>query len=91
MANIFLTAAISILESAGTEEVLKAMQNWHDKKPGIIDRIVQESYPVIDVEIENYVKETKSKVDDRVVKDLKELCETFAENNDLELQNLDKD
>lgn len=89
--NIFLSAAISIVESAGKEEILKAIQKWYDKDPKTVTRIIESAYPVIDIEVENYVEKTKSKVDNRIVASLKEICEIVAENNDFELPNLDKD
>lgn len=89
--NIFLTAALSILQSAGKAEFVKGIQKWYDKDPAAVKRVIETVYPVIDVEAEKYAASTKNKVDDNIVKDLKEVCETIAEENEFELPNLDND
>lgn len=88
--NIFLTAALSILQSAGKQEFIKGIQKWYDKDPQAVKRVVQTVYPVIDVEAEKYAATTKTKVDDTIVRDLKEVCEAVAEANEFELSNLDE-
>lgn len=48
-------------------------------------------YPVIDTVLEDAAFRSKTKVDDKVVTDLKGLCEDLSAANGWELQNLDED
>ncbi len=89
--NIFLQAALSIVESKGKLELIKAGNQWYDKHPDTVESVLTIVYPVIDVEIENHVKETSSPIDDRVIKDLKEVCEAIAEHGGFDLPNVDAD
>lgn len=88
--NIFLSIAISTLQSLGKPALTSAVQDWYNKNPEHSQQLLKQAYVGIDGEIEDYVKTTKTKIDDGVVDALKQICESIAEVNDFELPNVDE-
>jgi len=53
--------------------------------------LVVSGYPIVDVELETLAEKTGTELDDALVDGLKEAFESFAEEHELDLENLDQD
>lgn len=81
---------LPFIEKQGKAAFVNLLQDMHDAHPTEYKQALVGLYPVIDVQLEDYVKSTPSKVDDRVVADLKAALEESAAANSITLPNLDE-
>ena len=87
--NWFVKILLPVIINTGESEATLWLQKYHDFHPQGFTQILLAFYPVIDVQFEDYAKETKSTVDDEVVARLKSLLEKLALANGITLPNLD--
>lgn len=89
-----LEMALPMILQYGKLAAVNALQTAADTNPKAKEMIrlaIVSIYPVIDTVLEDAAFRSKTKVDDKVVTDLKGLCEDLAAANTWELQNLDGD
>lgn len=93
-----LELALPLLLKYGKDSAQASLQNEIDSdtsedghKKNMIKLAFTSVYPVIDTVLEDTALKSKTKVDDKVVADLKSLCEDLADANGWELPNLDDD
>jgi len=91
MKNFLLQMLLPTFMIYGKVKAIEFGQKLHDSNPEACKRVLETVYPLIDVELEKFAAESENKVDDQVVADLKEVFETVAAANGIELPNLDKD
>lgn len=87
--NIIVDWVLPLVEKRGKAAFIVLLNDWYAKHPASYTQVLMGGYPLIDVQLEDYVKTTKTTVDDDIVKDLKEAIETSALTNGLSLPNLD--
>ena len=76
-------------EKASKEVFIKAFEKIYAKNPARHKLLLVSLYPVIDVELEDVVKATKTTFDDAGVRALKQAMEDQAVKYGFELPNLD--
>lgn len=77
-------------KSAAVEALQKAIDEG-EKQKEMIRLGMTSLYPVVDTVLEDAALKSKTKVDDKVVTELKEIIEETSANNGWELPNLDED
>lgn len=75
----------------GGDELKKLLDKAYAENPELIKTTVVSLYPFIDVYVEKYATQSKTKLDDKAVAELMETVEAFAAENEIELPNLDED
>lgn len=89
--GILVNMALPGLKTYGSAEFTKFLQKMHDLNPKIYSQALTIGYPLIDIQIEDFVKTTKTEVDDELVTELKKVIEKSALDNGITLPNLDMD
>lgn len=89
--NFLVKWLLPLIENTAETGLLGLLQNLHDTHPASYVQLVTGAYPLIDVQLENYAKESKSKIDDEVAARLKRVLEQSAAANNVTLPNLDAD
>lgn len=89
--SILVNLALPALKSYGATALKTWLQTFHDENPKVYAEILNGLYPVIDVQLEDYVKGTDTTIDDDLVATLKKVIEESAAANGLVLVNLDND
>lgn len=87
--NFLIKWLLPLIENTGETALLEMLQKMHDTNLQSYTQLVTGAYPVIDVQLENYAKSSKSTIDDEVVKRLKRVLETSAASNNVALPNMD--
>lgn len=89
--DFFLQMFLPGLASAGAIELTKVFDAYALKHPEAHKTLMVSLYPIIDVQLENLTKDSKTKFDDPFSNALKLSIEASAANNGIELPNLDAD
>lgn len=94
-AQIFLLEMVlpAILQ-LGTVAAKPAIQKVYDEDQqgkDLVSTGLMTIYPIVDVYLEKYAAKSKTKIDDKGVKQFKTLMEELAEDNGITLPNLDAD
>ena len=87
--NFLIKWLLPLIETTGAVELLKLLQGLHDAHPASYKTAIVAIYPVIDVQVEDYVKTTKTTIDDEIIAKLKGVLEQSAAVNGVILPNLD--
>ena len=82
---------LPLIEKVAETELLKLLQSLHDTHQAAYTQLLIGVYPLIDVQLEDYVATTGNKVDDEIVAKLKSILEQSAAANNVTLPNLDGD
>lgn len=75
----------------GGGELRKVLDKAYLENPDLIKTTVVSLYPFIDVYVEKYAAQSKTKLDDKAVEQLMNTVEAFAGDNGITLPNLDSD
>lgn len=89
--DIFFNILLPFILKQGKAELKTLLQKFHDQNPQQYTQVITGAYPLIDLQLENFVKTTGTTVDDDVVVKLKQVLEESAADNGITLQNLDQD
>lgn len=87
--NFLIKWLLPLIETTAATELVVLLQQWHDGHPATYSQFLVAFYPLIDVQLENYVKSTGKKVPIEIVTKLKSVIEQSAAANLLPLPNLD--
>jgi len=91
LGDILVKWVLPLVETKGKEALYDLLQKLHDTDVKSYTQLVTGVYPLIDVQLEDYAKKTKTTIDDDVVDDLKSTIEKSAKANSVILPNLDDD
>jgi hypothetical protein len=89
LGNVLVDWVLPLVEKVGKAGFIKMLNNWYTTHPLSYTQVLMGGYPLIDVQLEDYVKTTKTTVDDDLVADLKSALESSAATNGITLPNLD--
>jgi len=87
--NTLIKWLLPLIEKLAANELVSLLQEWHDGHPATYTQFLLAFYPVIDIQLENYVQSTGKKVPIEIVQKLKGALEKSAAANGLTLPNLD--
>jgi hypothetical protein len=88
--NLVVKWVMPLVKDRGAEALKDLLQDMHDAHPLWYNQTLVGAYPLIDVQLEDFVKTTGTKIDDELVALLKKVLEESAAANSIELPNLDK-
>lgn len=94
MANfkeILVNSLLPVVQAMVTEQLVSMFNQFAKNDPTSYALVVNEMYVPVDTHLEELVKKSKGKADDVAVGALKSALEQSASENNVELQNLDKD
>lgn len=86
-----LSLLVSTLQVVGVEKLVELLRQYHKNDPASCEQTLVSFYPVLDVQLEELAKATKTKIDDALIQGFKGAFETFAAEINIILPNLDKD
>lgn len=87
--NLLVKWVLPQVEKLGEDGLEEVLQDLHDSHPAWYSQTLIQGYPLIDVQLEDYVKSTGKKVPMEVVAILKKGLEESAAANNITLPNLD--
>lgn len=85
--GIILPSVLAI----GGVKLLEFMEKAYTENPELVKTTVVSLYPFVDVYVEKYAAQSKTKYDDKAVAELMRTVETFAGLHGITLPNLDAD
>lgn len=91
LGDILVNWVLPLVQTKGKQALVELLQKLHDTDVVSYTQLVTGVYPLIDLQLENYTKKSKTQIDDRVVNDLKAAVEESAAANGVTLPNLDTD
>ncbi len=89
--NLIFSLFATVISTAGGEKGGELLEQFHKNDPEACESFIKNTYPVVDVELENLAAKTKTKVDDVFVSALKKAFESAAANLGIEIENKDAD
>jgi hypothetical protein len=89
--DILLGLILPSVLAIGGAKLLEFMEKAYKENPDLVRTTVVSLYPFIDVYVEKYAAESKTKYDDKAVAELMRTVETFAGLHQITLPNLDND
>jgi len=87
--RVFKDSFDRLLDEGG-DGVEKLLEDGYAKEPGLTTELIPVLYKYWDTIVENYVARTKTKVDDKIVLEVKQAVERFAAAHDITLPNVDE-
>lgn len=91
IAEFFINMALPYFLQIGGTAFSALLQKAYTDNSELIKTMVISLYPFVDVYLERAAEKSKTKIDDKIVTEFKTAIETFAEENSIELPNLDND
>lgn len=89
--NFLIKWLLPLIESTGETALISLLQNLHDTNLKSYTQLITGAYPLIDIQLEDYAKKSKTTIDDDIVRRLKSALEQSALINNITLPNLDAD
>lgn len=91
LGDILVNWVLPLVQTKGKQALVELLQKLHDTDVVSYTQLVTGVYPLIDLQLENYTKKSKTQIDDKIVNDLKGAVEESAAVNSVVLPNLDTD
>jgi len=89
--RLLLSIIFPAFVELGADEFTKWMDKVFIEDSRLVTMLLAALYPFIDVYLEKYALQTKTKYDDEIVQSLKRTIETFAASKGIALENRDED
>jgi len=89
--ELLLNMILPTVLLAGAAFFAQWLEKAWQENPELVSMLLVSLYPFIDVYVEKFVLQTKTKIDDKTVASLKLTLENFAAGHEIELPNMDSD